>query len=150
MKIVTSVGKFIAVAAVAFCVGYFCARYYVAPPASSADCAAWAGAFGTVAAFFGTVWIATSAERKVIKQEHARAVVAAASILPSIESMSGAIELAELMLGNENIKVVGDFSSSLLRILSAPVPWTNEDIVPLLAIPGNVATSLARAGPRIN
>ncbi|MBV7534505.1 hypothetical protein KW842_01875 [Duganella sp. sic0402] len=145
MKILKLLVGVSVVSFVAFFIGYFSAKFYIAPPSTSADCAAWAGAMGTIAAFFSAVWLATAAERKNSRQEHARAVIAGASIMPSIELMCDALELVEVMLTAGVTVSNSDFSAELMRILSVPAAWDQDDLLPLIPIPENVAASLARA-----
>src|SRR5438045_996442 len=67
----------IAVAFIGFFLGYFGAAFRFNPPTTPGDTGAWAGAIGTVGTLVGTIWLATAAERRRMREESARAVVAA-------------------------------------------------------------------------
>lgn len=77
----------VAVAFALFMAGVFAAALIKNPPTNSGDWATWTGAFFTGLAFAGTIWLATSQERKRRENELNVARLVAAKISTELEAV---------------------------------------------------------------
>lgn len=114
-------------------------------PMGAADWAAWMGAFGTIAAFIGTIWIATGERRVRERKEHDLAMITAASLMFRIIYVRRAINELELALEQrlEN-SVRVDYGAHYTKIEELDI-WTNEELIPLVTLPNHAAAKLAAA-----
>lgn len=130
----------IASAVVSFFLGYFGAVFISNPPSTPGDNAAWAGAIGTVGTLAGTIWLATAADRRRLREESSRAVIAAHALDLRIKSAWRIVREAIAILENESIQ--GFQYVKVADSIAKASLWTDEEVLPLLILPRNVAAEL--------
>lgn len=107
----------------------------------------WIGALGTIAAFAGTIWIATSERRKEHRAELNLATVAAAELFDGLKTYLGMLQGTAEKIGSEN-------EISEVRLIECRTwfqtaeLWTREEILPLATLPDHVAPRLQRIAVR--
>lgn len=107
----------------------------------------WIGALGTIAAFAGTIWIATSERRKERRTELNLATVAAAELFDRLKTYHGMLEGT-----SEKIGSAGEIPE--LRLLECrhwfenTALWTRDEILPFAVLPDHVAPRLQRIAAR--
>ena len=109
--------------------------------------AEWIGALGTIAAFAGTIWIATSERRKRHDAEQNLAMLAAAEVWDRVSNYMYRLEgIAERFgqVGEAKLEVISEIPSTLK---SADL-WSREEILPLSFARHQVAPRLQRVAVR--
>lgn len=144
MKIIKPLISFLpgatASAIVGFFVGYFGAVFVSNPPSTPGDNAAWAGAIGTVGTLAGTIWLATAADRRRRREESSRAVIAAHALDLRIKTAWRIVQ--EEMPAFENGSIQGYKYAEVADSIAKASLWTDEEVLPLLILPRNVAAEL--------
>lgn len=109
----------------------------------------WLAAFGTIAAFTGTIWIATFQTRRADAESLLRARLYASGITLSISDVRGRLSFAmrELEKVIENPHAA-NFDAYRFH-LNLPEIWKVEELMPLAPLPDNCATKLAQAGDQL-
>lgn len=130
----------IASAAVSYFLGYFGAVFISNPPSTAGDNAAWAGAIGTVGTLAGTIWLATAADRRRLREESSRAVLAAHALHLRIKSAWEIVREAIKTL--ESVSIQGFQYAKAADTIDNALLWTDEEVLPLLILPRNVAVEL--------
>lgn len=123
------------------------------------DWGTWVGSIGTVATLIGTIWLATADRREIKRQAMDRAVVAAAALGPKLQNITEILAAAHEAL---NIFEPDDFGerhyyhSHVIQQAGASADtieragtWTDEEILPLIALPNHVCVRLAGTRPII-
>jgi hypothetical protein len=111
---------------------------YEAIPWSSltaSDWGTWAGAIGTVATLVGTIWLATTAERRTRREELGKATVAAARMavrIPVIQSSFSTVRsfLANTVFDGDPRR---DYAAAA-KLMQDTGTWSNADVDPLIHI----------------
>jgi hypothetical protein len=110
---------------------------------SAAEWGVWAGSIGTVATLIGTIILATADKRAARREAHDRAVVAAASLGPRLSSLHQILNNFIENLRDDKFEKTQIQYASMAILLKAKHLWTNDDILPLIVLPGHVCTRLA-------
>ncbi|MYN37994.1 hypothetical protein GTP55_01275 [Duganella sp. FT109W] len=139
-----------ALVAPAFFCGYVASGFVHNPPVSSADLAAWTAAVGALAAFAGTLWIATNQNRQKRHEELQRAILTGAGLHPRlVDAGIVAREIADKLdieaNGGPQLAQYGFRVAKLVELCS----WTREEILPLAVLPRDVAYHLEFARTRV-
>lgn len=129
--------------------GYFSCAFYNNPPTSSGDCAAWAGAIGTIGALIGTIVLATKQSREKRSAELNLASLVAAGVMPSIASAKYVVFQVERAMLREAAEGFAqhylEHANSLITLCS----WNAESIIALSVLPHQAAFHLENARARI-
>lgn len=104
------------------------------------DWAAWVGAVGTVGTLIGTIWLATAADRRRRREECSRAVIAAHALQLRITSAWSIAREVKESLENESIR--GFQYAAVADWIEGAALWTDEEVLPLMVLPRNVAAEL--------
>lgn len=150
MKISYPVKFGIAAIPVSFFCAYMASSFYSNPPISSADCAAWLGAIGTVGAIIGAILIASSQERYRQRESMGAARISAAGMLMRAASLH-----TEALYSSQWFIKFGQDDGDLATFinfkdsLSALPMWSHEELVRLAPIPNQCAFNLAAAQDRL-
>jgi uncharacterized protein YbjQ (UPF0145 family) len=114
---------------------------------SASDWGTWVGSIGTVAAFVGTIWLATTEKREARKQAIDRAVVAAAALGPRLQRIGDALNtVVDHLFDHTHQKKPIDYRTFADLIENAGT-WTDEEILPLIILRHHVCTRLAGVRP---
>ena len=109
---------------------------------SASDWGTWIGAIGTVATLIGTIWIATSETRRQNKQAIDRAYVAAASLETRIIKVESVVICTLKYLQRSSVYFgVHDYAKLALKLKQTD-SWTDEEILPLIALPGHCSVRM--------
>src|SRR5450830_174479 len=116
-----------------FIVGMVCAMFIKYPFDKIGDLAAWVGAIGTIAAFIGTIFIATTSSRENKRQQMALAMLTLAGLQPQLHIVRiqfGMIKtaLTEGYLSEKDAPWRANFFDQLQKITI----WGNSDLQPLI------------------
>ncbi|WP_090180268.1 MULTISPECIES: hypothetical protein [unclassified Duganella] len=107
---------------------------------TASDWAAWVGAIGTVGTLIGTIWLATSADRRRLHEEASRAIISAHALHLRITSAWEVVRKAIESLESESIQ--GFKYQQIAETIIDTALWTDEEVLPLLILPRNVAAEL--------
>jgi hypothetical protein len=107
----------------------------------------WIGALGTIAAFAGTIWIATSDRRKQRLVELNLATVAAAELFDRLKTYRGMLEGTAEKIGDADDIPEARLLECMVWFDNAEL-WTREEILPLTALPDHVAPRMQRLAVR--
>lgn len=116
---------------------------------SASDWGTWAGAIGTVATLIGTIWLATESGRAKRNEERDRAFVAASGLMLLFTKVRAALENATEHFSDPYFEGRGFEYAVQARLIEEAGVWTEEQILPLIAIPNHVCAHLARARAEI-
>lgn len=105
----------------------------------------WVGAIGTVATLIGTIWLATESERAKRNEARDRAFVAASGLMLILKKVRAALETATDHFSDQFFEERGFEYGIQARLIEECGVWTEEQILPLIAIPNHVCAHLARA-----
>lgn len=117
----------------------------------AADWGVWAGALGTVATLAGTIWIATSADRKAKREQLDLAVIAAVSAAVWIADFRGAVWHANQGKPDSSatpFKAIADLNNCLWIIEEIGV-FDMNDLRPLVYLPNHLAARMAQTSKDI-
>lgn len=118
---------------------------------SKSDWGTWVGSVGTVLTLVGTIWIATSADRKRRGEQLDLAIISAASLAHWISSLYTALWTAQQELPN-GITTQTDIRSAFAKGIDAIERvgiWTPNDLLPLVPLPDHLAARLAEIAMRM-
>ncbi|NVE01248.1 hypothetical protein [Massilia sp. BJB1822] len=149
MKLLGSLFSWLIWAAIGCYVGFFGGGFYYTPPKSSADLAAWAGAIGTIAAFVGTVVLATRQSREKQRTERNLAALVAAGVLPGISEAIHTLQWVEAELSTPPIGHAPSLYLNYSSRLKLLCPWDAQLIQPLAILANDVGYHLEFARSRI-
>lgn len=149
MKIFKFLSFCVSCAVVGSFVGYFGGALYYVPPKTSADLAAWAGAIGTIAAFVGTVLLATRQSREKRRTDLNLAALVAAGVMPGIAEALHATQWVEEELINPPAGHPPNRYLDYSNRLKLLCPWDAQSIQPLAILPNDVGYHLEFARSRI-
>lgn len=119
---------------------------YEAVPWSSlnaADWGTWVGAVGTVAALAGTIWLATSEQRRRVRTEKDLALVTAASFTLRIAAVESALQMVKKRMDYDIRCGVPSNYTELARMVRDAGVWQGPDVIPLICLERHVAARLA-------
>jgi hypothetical protein len=108
------------------------------------DWGTWVGSIGTVFTLIGTIWLATAEKRKQRRQELDRAFVAATSIDLKLQKMLETLQSSVDYFADEPGDT-GYFYSVMADIINDETLWSDEEILPLIALSDRVCARLASA-----
>lgn len=125
-------------------IGTLCAILLIAQlPAWGEKRPEWIAALGTIAAFAGTIWIATSERRQRILVERDRATLAAADVYDRVDICHRVVcDVAERVGTDGALQPVT--AVAVHRLMGQLSLWEQAEILPLIGLPGHVATRLQR------
>jgi len=109
--------------------------------------AEWIGALGSIAAFCGTIWIATSERRRRQRSERDHATIAAAALLDRVRQYEGLVTGVSNHLAQAD-RFDRETLQSLLGWLEKAELWDKDEIIPLTTLPHSVAPRLQRVANR--
>ena len=118
---------------------------------TAAEWGVWVGSIGTLGAWFGTIWLATSETRRRVRQEHEAARLHATSIKIRLAfaagSLAGVVDLLKRTIEAKkfNREILQVCHNQLEQIEDIPV----EDAFPLTALNNNSATFVVSAAAGI-
>lgn len=113
----------------------------------------WVGALGTIAAFAGTIWIATAETRRRHRDEMTRARLQAAALAFRIRHVI--LETNELTSKIDKFYDVNDtdkclsYCAHVKETMEAMNLWTIDEVAILAPLPDNTAARLAQASDEI-
>lgn len=115
------------------------------------DLATWVGAFGTVAALFGTIVLATTETRRRERAEMLLAGLHASALLTRINDAYNAVANLRVQLGHDLDE--GDIRASMLEYALVRIQrlklWTVDELVALAPLPDSAASKLARVPDQV-
>lgn len=103
----------------------------------------WIGALGTIAAFTGTIWIATSDRRRRDSEAVDIATLAVAHIHSRVDKANRIALRVRTIVGPEGDVDEGAIRRAYRRLKEIEV-WTREELLPLTCLPNHVAPRLQR------
>lgn len=116
---------------------------------TASDWGTWVGAIGTAATLAGTIWLATAEQRRQRRQELDRAFVAIAAIESQLEKMQETLDRAAEYFTDTFFEGYGFEYGIQANLLEHADIWTDEQILPLIVLPGHVCARLAAVRPII-
>ena len=126
------------------------AMIWLWPQLQPGDKGTWAGAAGTVATLFGTIWLATTETRRRERNEMELAKLAACNVRPKVQRVQELLAaFKERIADVRNAGGQPDYSA-YIRDLKAAGEWTGEEVAPLTVIDGHLAYRLVLARAQIN
>lgn len=102
----------------------------------------WVAALGTIAAFSGTIWIATSERRRRRSESIDIAILAGAQIFDRVNVANERMISIQAALGTGILDEASRLSAS--RKLDSLEIWTSEELLPLTCLPNHIAARLQR------
>lgn len=142
MKILHFAGGGFASACSGYFLGYFGASLYCSPPVTTADCAAWVGAIGSVGALFGAIWIASGQARRTAAKERELALLAAGSLILRLKALEYTLEECMDVVSDPRMKErQADYGTVAGKIRDCEF-WTVAEVQPLAIFPGEVAVRM--------
>jgi hypothetical protein len=99
----------------------------------------WIAAIGAIAAFAGTIWIATSERRRRFREERDLATLAAANVYDRVGEAYSAIS----KIAKDLDKPAQD-RHAMLSLLDGLKLWEQAEILPLVRLPDHIGTRLQR------
>lgn len=112
---------------------------------SSDKRAEWIGAFGTVGALIGTIWIATGAQRREYAAQLALATISAATFTRSIPDLISTLEVVIDRLADDEGQILSYLYHNLAETVAGPPTWSNADLATIIILPNRAAAKLAIA-----
>jgi hypothetical protein len=109
---------------------------------SASDWGTWFGAVGSIGALAGTIWIATTGERRRYREERARAIVAVVDIRIKMNRVTYGIQFVIEALDDDFGSGFGHDYLALARVLTESGMWSNEEILPLIMLRKGVVANL--------
>jgi hypothetical protein len=109
---------------------------------NAADWGTWVGSIGTVFTLIGTIWLATAEKRKQRRQELDRAFVAAASLDLKLQKMHDTLQNSVEHFADPPGEA-GYFYDVFARLILDEQIWSDDEILPLIALPDRVCARLA-------
>jgi hypothetical protein len=103
----------------------------------------WIAAIGAIAAFAGTIWIATSERRRRYREERDLATLAAANIYDRVGEAYSAISRIAKDFDHANNQSPPDRHAMLIRLDGLKL-WEQAEILPLVRLPDHIGTRLQR------
>lgn len=117
---------------------------------SKSDWGTWVGSIGTVATLFGTIWLATSEQRRRVNAERSLALV-------TVAGLSFRISIVKLHLDAVGQRLLSDMTAgrptdyAYVSSLFSQLPiWKPEELVPVVGIRHHLAARLAFAAAEID
>lgn len=116
---------------------------------TATEWAAWIGAIGTLLAFAGTIWIATSQRRDRARREHARAIIKAPEAKIIALHLRARIDKAGVRLKSHHDAYVvnGEMDHDLLdqcaRLIEQIELWSGDDLSTFAEVSSDLAIELA-------
>jgi len=110
--------------------------------------AEWVGALGAVAAFAGTIWVATSQRRGDDTKALNLATIAAAGLWDRVEDALISTGKVDFFLNHETTRIGAAAQSLSREHLEAQRMWTADELLPLACLPDHVASRLQRVVSR--
>jgi hypothetical protein len=103
----------------------------------------WIAAIGAIAAFAGTIWIATSERRRRFREERDLATLAAANVYDRVGEAFVAISKIAGYLDSGRDQSSED-RHAMLTVLNRLKLWEQAEILPLVRLPDHIGTRLQR------
>jgi hypothetical protein len=119
-------------------------------PMTISDWGTWIGSIGTVATLIGTIWLATSAERRKRQEDLGKATVAAARMAVRIPVIQSSFSTVRAFLANTVFD--GDPRldyAAAARHMQDTGTWSNADVDPLIHMSGGRVAMLEMTRSRI-
>lgn len=118
---------------------------------SKSDWGAWVGSVGTVLTLVGTIWLATTAERRSRREKLDLAIIAAANLTPWIGHVNNVLDsIRSILPGSldapDDPKIA---AADCIERIDAFGIWQQEDLNPLVFIENNFAARLSWTTMRI-
>jgi hypothetical protein len=118
---------------------------------TKSDWGAWVGSVGTVLTLIGTIWLATTAERRSRREKLDLAIIAAANLTPWIGHVNHVLDsirsiLPGALAADDDPKIA---AADCIERLEALGIWQQEDLAPLVFIGNNFAARLSWTTIRI-
>jgi hypothetical protein len=117
------------------------------PQLNASDWGTWTGSIGTLLTWIWTIRLATADKRDAKKQASDRAVVAAAALVPRLQIIAATLQNA--------VETILDFTNEIPAVayrvhadqIAKVGNWSDEEILPLIVLPGHVCARLAGVRP---